>query len=166
MAVLLIFSKPEALNPWKPWSLSQRLRLHSVLPGSMATLAHRFVLLVTIFYFHGVLVQSFCEGQEAEAGRERVRPFQCLCSFPKQMHFIWLLDHVFADILLHEVEGVAAKRLFTLVWISVVKHCPFFPRITGKFTYPLASSLVLPDNKINSSYWVVTLLLFSLSLGA
>ena len=61
-----------------------------------------------------------------------------------------------AGILLHEVEDVAAKWLFTLVRISVVKHCPFFPRITGKFKYPLASSLVLPDNKINSSYWVVT----------
>lgn len=32
--------------------------------------------------------------------------------------------HVFADILFHEVEDVAAKRWFTLVRMPVVKHCP------------------------------------------
>lgn len=84
--------------------------------------------------FHAVLIQSFCEGQEAEEGREQMGPFLRFRSFPKQIRFIWLCGHVFPDILLCGSEDIAAKR-FTLVRISVFKLCPFFPRITGKLVY-------------------------------
>lgn len=57
-----------------------------------------------ILDFHGVLIQSFCEGQEAEEGREQMGPFLCLRSFPKQIRLIWLLGYILADILLCEAK--------------------------------------------------------------
>lgn len=97
------------------------------------------------------MIQSFCEGQEAEEGREQMGPFLYFRSFPKQIRLIWLCGHVFAAILLCDAEDTAAKW-FILVKISVFKHFPFFPRITGKLICQLASLLELLDNEINASY--------------
>lgn len=63
----------------------------------------------SIVDFHGVFIQSLCEGQGAEEGREQMGLFLCSRSFPKQIHFIWLLGHMLPDTLLHEVEDIAAK---------------------------------------------------------
>lgn len=97
------------------------------------------------------MIQSFCERQEAEEGREQMGPFLGFRSFPKQIRLVWLCGHVFAAILLCDAEDIAAKW-FTLVRISIFKHFPFFPRMTGKSICQLASLLELLNNEINANY--------------
>lgn len=92
-----------------------------------------------ILDFHGVLIQSLCEGQEAQEEREQLGPSSAYGHFQNQdVPF----GQEFADILLREAKSAAAKR-FTLV----VKHRPFFPRVTGKLVYRLASLFVLLEKK-------------------
>lgn len=119
-----------------------------------------------ILDFHIYWSKASVKSKKQRKEENRWGLFLCLWSFPKQICFVWLLGHIFPDILLCEFEDVAAKWFFTLVIISVVKHCSFFPSSLGKFIYQIASLLVLLDNKINSCYWVVTLLLFTLNPGA
>lgn len=109
-----------------------------------------------ILDFHIYWSKASVKSKKQRKEENRWGLFLCLWSFPKQICFVWLLGHIFPDILLCEFEDVAAKWFFTLVIISVVKHWSFFPRSLGKFVYQIASLLVLLDNKINSCYWVVT----------
>ena len=87
-------------------------------------------------------------------GRKRTDgPFLCFRSFPKQRHSI--CRH-----LVLEAKGVAAKWFDLPSWSNTARSFQSYRKIDVS-----ASLFVLLDNKINSSYWILTLLLFPLSPG-